>query len=100
VRPWHSARRLAHHPPSPRPSPRHPQWPPRLLDTAGSFVFTGQSEPDGVSFEWKDGEEWKRFRITRRPDGSQYSRYDAHVPAGRPFGPIDATFEGVSRPVR
>lgn len=69
-----------------------------VFDTAGVFVFTGTREADGVRFDWRDGEEWKSFTITRHADGSLKSRYWGHLPSPPPGLSADYSFDGTWRP--
>jgi len=52
-----------------------------FFDTAGAFEFHGQPTDDGLRFEWKQGENWKRSEYWRERDGKVRFRYESVVPA-------------------
>jgi hypothetical protein len=66
-----------------------------LFDTAGSFTFHGVVlEDDGVRFDWKDGENWKRSEF--HPHGENLDfRYDSMEPDA---SSELSTFEGTWHP--
>ena len=69
-----------------------------LFDGGGAWRFLGTADSSGVTFEWREGEAFRRTRIDRQPDGTFRQRTQAHLPNQRPPLPVDVTLESVSRP--
>lgn len=53
----------------------------QFFDTAGSFEFHGTQTVDGLRFDWKDGENWKRSQNWPEADGKVRFRYESVYPA-------------------
>ena len=53
----------------------------QFFDTAGSFEFHGTQTEDGVRFDWRDGENWKRSEYWPEADGKVVFRYESVYPA-------------------
>lgn len=52
-----------------------------FFDTAGSFRFHGMQSDDGLRFDWKDGENWKRSQYWPEVGGKIRFRYESVFPA-------------------
>lgn len=64
-----------------------------IYDTVGSFRFRGKATQDNVSFEWKQGEYWRRLQLQQK-HGKVHARYLTYV---EEF-PREAVSEGVWLP--
>jgi hypothetical protein len=67
-----------------------------LFDEGGAYRFSGETTPDGVRFEWREGADWRRTRITRLPDGSIRFEGDIHIEKPPAGVPSDSHFESVA----
>ena len=52
----------------------------QFFDTAGSFEFHGTQTEDGLRFDWRDGENWKRSQYWPEADGKVRFRYESVYP--------------------
>jgi hypothetical protein len=51
-----------------------------FFDTAGSFDFRGTQAADGLRFDWRDGENWKRSQYWPEANGKVRFRYESGYP--------------------
>jgi hypothetical protein len=62
-----------------------------LFDTAGAFLFHGKADGEGLRFEWKGGDDWKRSDFQPKEGGKIHFLYHAMEPSLPGTG---AKFEG------
>lgn len=53
----------------------------QFFDTAGSFEFHGTQTENGLRFDWRDGESWKRSQYWPEADDKVRFRYESVCPA-------------------
>ena len=51
-----------------------------FFDTAGSFDFHGKQTDDGLRFDWKHGDNWKRSEYWHEAGGKITFRYESVFP--------------------
>jgi len=67
----------------------------QFFDTAGAFEFRAATKDNGIRFEWKDGENWKRSDYWPEQGGKIHFRYDSMEPT---LSKDVAKFEGIWLP--
>lgn len=65
------------------------------FDNAGVTIFRGALEKDGVRFEWKEGDSYRRRTMRRLGDGTILNREESYLPAQAKEPLI---FESISKP--
>jgi hypothetical protein len=60
--------------------------------------FAGTADSGGVTFQWREGDSFRRTRVTLQPDGSVRQETLAHLPTQQPPLPKEVTAESVQHP--